>query len=982
MRRLAQAGLLLSANGPGLATSIAASSSSLPARLVHFPGPWAFQLPKSSIILVSDQQLETLQNPDAEIDLSLSASPNRTTLRQVCQQAKASGARTVILAFDEFWSQYRPGQGGKPRALTPDMDSYIERISRISRVLQQFELGLELSLLSPLEVGPAYARSTGESGRWVQYREGWRDPATGRFEVGLWEQRRWTNNKGTIELERKEVRAFAFREKRVGGSFYYRVNPDEIVELKEQVSAEPLGSASGDGRLRRLRLSGQGDRGVGALDRVLVVVSYATPEMDYFSPQAAPFLQDLLGRYHRAGVVLHGLYADEMHIQQDWAYASHHDDGQFALRYLTPSLAKRYAELYGGEFADFEKYLVYFCYGQHAFLPTLEAGLPAQHVFGPSPDDIERTALMRRRYYDLLDRTVVDLFATAKRFAESLNGHPLESRAHATWAQSPTIDFWDVGPSRHAPRQYEYTPNFRWSNTVQQAAAACSDYFRWNDFLTGGGNDHAEGGWSDRNYYGLALACSTGILNATPNAYAAAWGLPEAAAGRHQILADAYGAAARPALQAIQDCAHRDIEVLMLYPLSLVAADEHFGSWMVQYGYANYITPEKLLQYGKLNDNGTITIAGRTFSTIAALFEPLPPPGMIELLEKFVARGGRLVWTGPLPRFDLTGNHVLARWQALCGIKQLEPPHHGLMAPGAVVNFSGPLKSVPPQTILTDFTVDWLYPVEANDGAAVVANAYGRSVGLHRKVGERGSVTYLGFRPRDDQSQSLGYEVRTWFEILTALGAYPPSQSSFEKNDNPCVVSRTTPWLATRFPNGTTTIAMHYRNHVESWPGGFHRDETKDAEILKQNPLPPDHLDLKDLAVNGHKVSYAGRLIVAFRTDDEKRLAAFSGYDCREITIDGQKHRFADQSLAAIGWAPAPANRRVLGGAVLELWVQGSGKVNIPLTSVLKLPALCLAHGRVGAVANEVPFTIHDDKLSFDAKPEWGLAKLYLLASA
>jgi hypothetical protein len=30
----------------------------------------------------------------------------------------------------------------------------------------------------------------------------------------------------------------------------------------------------------------------------------------------------------------------------------------------------------------------------------------------------------------------------------------------------------------HAPRQYEYTADFLWSNTVQQAASACSDYFK------------------------------------------------------------------------------------------------------------------------------------------------------------------------------------------------------------------------------------------------------------------------------------------------------------------------------------------------------------------------------------------------------------------------------------------------------------------------------------------------------------------------
>jgi hypothetical protein len=132
----------------------------------------------------------------------------------------------------------------------------------------------------------------------------------------------------------------------------------------------------------------------------------------------------------------------------------------------------------------------------------------------------------------LLEKTVVDLFARAKEFAENLYGHELEARAHATWAQSPTIDFWRTGNAPHAPRQYEYTPDLLWSNTVQQAASACSDYFRWNAFLTGGGNDHAEGGWSDRNYYALSLACSTGILNRTPNAYAAAWGMPAAGTAR------------------------------------------------------------------------------------------------------------------------------------------------------------------------------------------------------------------------------------------------------------------------------------------------------------------------------------------------------------------------------------------------------------------------------------------------------------------
>ena len=507
--------------------------SPIPQPLITFPGPWRFQIPRGSIILVSDQQLLDLTDPDKEVDLSLTSTPNKTTLRRLCRDHAAIGARTLILAFDEFWSQYRAGQGGKPRQWTPDTDAYLQHITHIGQTLKEHGLGLELSLLSPLEIGPGYARATGESGRWVQFKEGWRDPATGQYSVSLWEQRRWTNNKGTIELQRRSVRAFAFRERRVGGTAYYAVDPADIVELSAPTEFE-TGSESPKAKHRRLVIRGSGDPSTNPRDRVLVVVSYDVPEMDYFSPKALPFLEDLVARYHAAGVPLNGLYADEMHIQQDWGYADHHENGQFALRFLTPHFARRFAELHGPEFADFEKWLVYFCHGQHEFLPNLQARLDARHVLGPDVGAVHMTHLLRRRYYDLLHNTVVELFAQAKHAAEKRYGHALEARAHATWAQSPTIDFWKAGNQPHAPKQYEYTPDFLWSNTVQQAASACSDYFKWNEFLTGGGNDHAEGGWSDRNYYGLALACSTGSLNDVPNAYAAAWGLPAPAKAKRR----------------------------------------------------------------------------------------------------------------------------------------------------------------------------------------------------------------------------------------------------------------------------------------------------------------------------------------------------------------------------------------------------------------------------------------------------------------
>ncbi|MBK9137509.1 MAG: hypothetical protein IPM17_01895 [Verrucomicrobia bacterium] len=813
--RLAEIGATVSVVGPSYRGMAEDSFATRASPVVAFPGPWQFQLPKGAIILVSDQQLEDLTDPDREVDLSLSRTPNRTTLRKLCEQQRAAGARTIILAFDEFWSQYRAGQGGRPRQFTPDTEGYLDRIVRISGTLKAYGLGLELSLLSPLEIGAGYARQTGEAGRWVQYREGWRDPRTGRYTVSLWEQLHWTNNKGTIRLERTGVRVFAFRERRVGRTSFYAVAPGDVVELRAVPDLEADEPATL--KRRRLTVRGAGDPEAGDRDRVLVVVSYRVPEMDYFSPRALPFLEDLLRRYHAAGVPLHGLYADEMHIQQDWGYADHHEEGQFALRYLTPNLAARYAELYGAEFADFDRWLVYFAYGQHGFLPDLQARLAAQHVVGPAPEDIQRTWLLRRRYYRLLHDTVVELFARAKESAETLYGHALEARAHATWAQSPTIDFWHVRDQPLPPRQYEYTPDFLWSNTVQQAASACSDYFKWNEFLTGGGNDHAEGGWSDRNYYGLALACSTGSLNRVPNAYAAAWGMPAAVHRRHRALENAFGCAPDEAFAAVCDYQHREVPVLLLYPSSLVACEERFGSWMAQYGYANYVTPEKLLEHGRIRGE-TLDLAGRRYGTIAVLFEPLPPPGLLTLLADFVAQGGRVIWSGPPPHLDLAGTNVLATWQTLFGVQRLAFAHEGIVAAGSECAFTGRLEAVRPQVVLTDFLVDLIYPVEPEREAEIVARIGRRVVGLHRRHPRGGSATYLGFRPRDDQAGSLGEPVATWFNILRALGAYAG-------DDDPSVVSRTSPWLATRFPNGALCVAAHYRDHVESWPGGFHRDE-------------------------------------------------------------------------------------------------------------------------------------------------------------
>lgn len=933
------------------------------ADLVAYPGPWSFQIPRAHIILVSDQQLRDLSDPDKVLDLSLTFEKHEASLRQLCERAKAAGQRTLVLAFDHFFSQYRPGQN-KPRELTPDMDEYVERIAAVSKFAQTYGLGLELSLLSPLEIGPAYARQTGESGLWMHYRKGVRDPATGAFSVDMWKQRQWAHNKGVVSLEDAGLRVFAFREQALQGTPYRSVAPEAIVEITDVAAIEPLDDARQDRPMNRVRVHGKGRADIGPLDRVLLVQQYRTPEMDYFSPKALPYLKALLEKYARAGVKLHGLYADEMHIQQDWSYFGHHENGEFAMRYASPGLARRYAELYGPEYADFARHMVYFAYGQDDWAPNTNAKYGSMHVVGRSPEATRKTALFRARYYRLLQDGVTDLFTAAKREAERLMGHRLESRAHATWAESPTIDLWRTGADSMFRHSYEYTSNFVWSNTVHQSASACSDYFKWGDFLTGNGNDHAEGSWLDRDYWGLALACSTGVINEVPYSYAAHWGMPDEIAHRRMALVSAYGAAGSPLYGMVQDMQHRDVEVLMLYPLDLVAVEERFGSWMTQYGYANLISQDKLVEMGKVR-GGAIELAGRRFTTLVATFEPFPTDDLLAMVRDLVAQGGRVIWSGPPPVLSRAGATVLPSWCDIFGVEYTPELEEGRMAPGRMVTFEGLLQTVPSQTILTDLLVDHVYPVQPREGTETLARMPAGVVGTARRGANNGLAVYLGFRPRDDQSGSLGYESRTWFETLHALGAYGGSGKWQGVNDNTEFLSRTTPYLFCRFPNGAVAVAPHFRAVEEGWPGGFARNREQDAEIMKGIALPPDTIELNEARVNGHSVTYRGVWAMAFRASGGD-LVAFAGSQCDRITVDGTETVFADRLIGQLAWAPIPEERRVPGGAFLQIMAYGTGKLSLPVPGRTK-PVRLFAEGATpGSRGTEIPCTLEGGRLQFE----------------
>ena len=341
-------------------------------------------------ILTNDQQLRTLANsPETEIDNTTGFSKSTLSLRQAAEQAKSRHSDYITVAFDEFFRQYRNDQNTE-RKLTPDMDEYVGCIAKISDYLKKNSgAGLQLSLLSPLELGQAYRNQTGNTGKWIAFKTGMRNAQNGKFSLQMWQQLAWTNNKGVTPVKLSGVRAYAFKGKRVSLT-KTAVTPDDIVKLnnvKWEV-IDSIGSNYGTIPQRRLRIHGE-DNAYKGYENVLVLLEYETQEIDYFADDAPGFLKNLLKKYHDAGVNLHSLYCDEMHIQQDWNYFAHHEDGQFNERFYTESLGRFYEKETGMQFD--ERYMLYFVSQPPISKPTADAIVNTEYVLGDKPEDIRPT---------------------------------------------------------------------------------------------------------------------------------------------------------------------------------------------------------------------------------------------------------------------------------------------------------------------------------------------------------------------------------------------------------------------------------------------------------------------------------------------------------------------------------------------------------------------------------------------------------------
>jgi hypothetical protein len=962
-------------------------------RLAKMGWPWKSEDGAGSIILVSDEQFINLAaRPDEAVEKPAPWFDHPVSLHDFCRDLAERGATKIHIAYDYFF-------GGSERGLYPDTLEFITNLKKIHDVAQQYGLGIEPSVLSPLELGVGYRARTGESGRWMQYGEGLRDPQTGRYAVQLWQHRQWVNNKGPMPVRLSGVRAFAYRETLVAGTPFFAVRRDEMRELPAPRLVEYPGSdpvvygapAVAENPGRRFQAVFTNVEGEGLLpgetaeegnNRVLVVMIYETIEMDYFTPAARQFVLDLVGQIHASEIELEGVYSDEMHIQQDWVYHHHHDRGQFTLRYVSPGFERAFAEQFGEQYADFAPWLVYFTCHQHHFLATHEPKLPSQHVFGTGQAEIQATLKMRADYYKFLTGGVVDLMNSAREKLEVLQGKPLDAYYHSTWAESPTCDVWaidgvqrDWSPEEHS-RKYEYTPDFVWSNTIQQASSACADYFAWNEFLTGGNNDVPEGGFADRNYYGRALACSLAVLNRSPLASCGMWGMPPDSRDRMEAVSAAFGAGGRSIFRAVQDYAPRMTEVLFLYPIDLSAVEERFGGWMVQYGYANYITGDLLAREGHVG-GGWLWVHGQSYRVVCMLYEPFPAPSLQALLREFVSEGGTVVWSGMAPQVPDATEFL----EEVFGVRVLERGLFGRALPGRTVRFCGNLASVAPMSLLTDFVVDRVTSLALTPFSEAVAEVHpgggqaALTVGSYRQYPGGGQAVYLGFRPRDDQSASTGEEVRTWFEIIAALGIH-------EREDDPTAVSRRGPYLACTFPNGAVGLAPHYRTHVESWSGGFFRDAERDRLALADNPVPGEEICLQNLCVAGQDVNYIGRHCVCWRLDNQGDLIAFAGIGARGIEINGRSWRWSETPVD-LAWHPlGPAFKADIGTPRYRLWCGTTGvEVRIPLEMSMERAELWIGSPRVGMGLAKIPYSVSNGALEITIGSEIVGRWLYLINS-
>jgi hypothetical protein len=116
---------------------------------------------------------------------------------------------------------------------------------------------------------------------------------------------------------------------------------------------------------------------------------------------------------------------------------------------------------------------------------------------------------------------------------------------------------------------------------------------------------------------------------------------------------------------------------------------------------------------------------------------------------------------------------------------------------------------------------------------------------------------------------------------------------------------------------------------------------------------------------------------MAFRLDDQQRLIAFAGCDSDRVRIDGKEVVYADQPIPQIAWAPVAADRRVAGGAVLQIVCHGSGTLQIPAPELTVNTKVFAQGATLGSRGGEVPCKVENGVLTLTVTPNISGAWLF-----
>lgn len=884
---------------------------------------------------------------------------SKISFLDICREGQAKGARRLDVYYDFFF-------GGEKRENYPDSPMTLQAYKVIHDIAKEYGMSLGASLVSPLDIGGEYVKTHENKGQTMQFKEGIIRP-DGTYETVMDFQTQWTNNKGPAKVTLKEVKVFAFDEERIEGTPFYYVDENEIEDISSSVEYRVDESAhrvSRDGYGHSdIYISGKTDS---SKTRFLAVLIYNTLEIDYFADDALDYMKSILDLHKAAGISYEGIYSDEMHIQFDWDSQAHWGETEVTTRYMTDSMAKVYAEKYGQQYRDFTKYLVYFTYMHHDFLDGEEGQLPAQHVFGKSKEDIVRTFLFRRHYFDLLQRRVVDLCTKAKDYAGELFGYKMQATGHSTWMESPTCDTFfktkeGEDPNKIEHSRYDYTPEFVWSAAQRENISACNDHFKWNEYFWAVGTDIPEGGFLDRNYYGAAYSSSLAALNAGEVAYYCIWGAPDQVKERLAEVGQSYGhytgycKSYDPGHNLLQGYTTRLSNVLSVCPMDLNYLEERFGNWMVQYGYTDYITEEKLLEHTKEPDGPVLWVKGRAYRALVVLFSPLMNEKTVRLIRRFAEQGGKVIWCSAPALREAEGVSELFR--QTFGIQSYAFDKYGIPAQGETVRFGG-FETVKDMKILSELFPDYVYPVIPGEGAAV-ATIGKMTVGTRKDYPSGGSAVYLGVRVRDDQSCSTGEDVDTLFTLLCELGGYEENGS--EISSRPADAR----YIYNCFPNGTISLCNHFRTFRElSWPWGFYRDEEKDNAFMENVPMPPHDITLQDMQIAGHKVTYQGEGIVTYRYTQEEGLLSLAGRNTSGICIDGKTYQLSDRPVNII-WGRM--DEKSLDPAVQQVYVlkcDTAGRLTLPFDGTGMKCSVCKNY--MLDPVEGYPFTLEADGVVVD----------------